>query len=147
MAHGDARKGKWRGNWRMEWVASTLTLPRNVVYPALLPLMRTPRLPAFDWTDAPANVNGLVRFGERGNLVPARVPSRFKRTLPRTMLFLVTKQQFGKSQWQIPQPWQMLQDRRETMLIAKSTNSQIRDWWLTEVKEILKTLLTYLGTG
>ena len=24
MAHGDARKGKWRGNWRMEWVASTL---------------------------------------------------------------------------------------------------------------------------
>jgi len=31
MAHGDARVGKWRGNWRMEWVASTLTLPRNVV--------------------------------------------------------------------------------------------------------------------
>jgi hypothetical protein len=24
MAHGDARKGKWRGNWWMEWVASTL---------------------------------------------------------------------------------------------------------------------------
>jgi len=24
MAHGDALKGKWRGNWRMEWVASTL---------------------------------------------------------------------------------------------------------------------------
>jgi len=24
MAHGDARKGKWRGNWRMQWVASTL---------------------------------------------------------------------------------------------------------------------------
>ena len=24
MAHGDARAGKWRGNWRMEWVASTL---------------------------------------------------------------------------------------------------------------------------
>ena len=24
MAHGDARKGKWRGNWRMECVASTL---------------------------------------------------------------------------------------------------------------------------
>jgi hypothetical protein len=23
MAHGDARAGKWRGNWRMEWVAST----------------------------------------------------------------------------------------------------------------------------
>jgi len=24
MIHGDAREGKWRGNWRMEWVASTL---------------------------------------------------------------------------------------------------------------------------
>ena len=24
MAHGDARDRKWRGNWRMEWVASTL---------------------------------------------------------------------------------------------------------------------------
>jgi hypothetical protein len=24
MAHGDAREGKWRGCWRMEWVASTL---------------------------------------------------------------------------------------------------------------------------
>ena len=25
MAHGDAREGKWTGNWRMEWVASTHT--------------------------------------------------------------------------------------------------------------------------
>ena len=24
MAHGDAMEGKWRGNWRMQWVASTL---------------------------------------------------------------------------------------------------------------------------
>jgi len=24
MAHGDAREGKWRRKWRMEWVASTL---------------------------------------------------------------------------------------------------------------------------
>jgi len=24
MAHSDARERKWRGNWRMEWVASTL---------------------------------------------------------------------------------------------------------------------------
>ena len=57
------------------------TLPRNLVYPALLPLMRTPRLPAVDWTDAPADLNGLVRFAERRNLVSARVPSRFKRGL------------------------------------------------------------------
>ena len=81
MAHGDARKEKWRGNWRMEWIASTLTLPRNVVYPALLTLMRTPRLPAVEWTDAPADLNRLVLFGERRSLVSARVPSHFKRTL------------------------------------------------------------------
>jgi hypothetical protein len=32
MAHGDAREGKWRGNWRMEWVSSTLyTTSEHVV--------------------------------------------------------------------------------------------------------------------
>ena len=75
VAHGDAREGKWRGNWRMEWVASTLTRPRNVVYPALLTLMRTPRLPAVDWTVSPADLNGLIRLSERRNVVSARVPS------------------------------------------------------------------------
>ena len=82
MAHSDAQEGKWRGNWRMEWVVSTVTLPRNLVYPALLPLMRTPRLPVVDWTDAPADLNGLVRFAERTIMVSARVPSYFKRSLP-----------------------------------------------------------------
>ena len=53
-----------------------------MVYPALLPLMRTLRLPVVDWTDAPADLNGLIRFAERRNLVSARVPSRFKRSLP-----------------------------------------------------------------
>jgi len=52
-----------------------------MVYPALLQLMRTPRLPVVDWTDAPADLNGLVRFAERRNLVSARVPSHFKRSL------------------------------------------------------------------
>ena len=84
MAHGDAREGKWRGNWRMEWVASTLTPPPNMVYPALLKLMCTPRLLAVDWTDAPTDLNGLVRFGERRNVVSARVPSRSARAIHRT---------------------------------------------------------------
>jgi len=81
MAHGDSREGKWRGNWQMEWVASTLTLSWNVVYPALLPLMRRTRLPVVDWTDANADWNGLVCFAERRNLVSACVPSHFKRSL------------------------------------------------------------------
>jgi hypothetical protein len=40
-----------------------------MVYTALLPLMRTPRLPVVDWTYASADLNGLVRFAERQNLV------------------------------------------------------------------------------
>ena len=53
------------------------TLPQNIVYPALLLLMRKPRLPVVDWTDAPADLNGLVRFVERRNVVPTRVPLHF----------------------------------------------------------------------
>ena len=49
----------------------------------LLPLIRTPRLPVVDWTDSPANLNWLVRFAGRPNLVSARVPSHFKRSLLR----------------------------------------------------------------
>ena len=55
------------------------TLPRNVVCPALLPLLlpiRILRLPVVDWTDTPTDLNGLVRFGERRILVSAGVPSR-----------------------------------------------------------------------
>ena len=81
MAHGDAREGKWRGNWRMEWVASTLTLHRNVGYPALLPLMRTSRLPGSRQNWHPRRFKWTLRFAKRRNLVSARVPSRFKRSL------------------------------------------------------------------
>jgi len=48
-----------------------------MVYPALLPLIRTHRLPVVDWTNAPADLNGLVRFAERQNLVSPLVPSHF----------------------------------------------------------------------
>ena len=90
VSHEDAREGKWRGNCRMDWVASTLTLPRNVVYPALLTLMPTSRLPAVDSTDSPAYLNGLVRLGERGNVVSARVPSGSTRALHPTTCPLIT---------------------------------------------------------
>ena len=82
MARVDAREGKWRGNWRMDWVASTLHTTSEHGVSALLPLMSTPRLPVVDWNDAPAGLNGLVRFAERRNLVSACVPSHFKRSLP-----------------------------------------------------------------
>ena len=50
-----------------------------MVYPALL--IRTARLPVMNRTDAPADLNGLVRFAERRNLVSAHVPSHFKSSL------------------------------------------------------------------
>jgi len=52
-----------------------------MVYPALLPLMRTPRLPLVDGTEGPPpppDLVGLVRFPESRNLVSERVPSNFK---------------------------------------------------------------------
>jgi len=78
--HGRRREGETgeTGDWNEYPVP--FTLPRNMVYPALLPLIRTPRLPVFDRTEAPADLNGLVRFAERQNLVFARVPSHFKRS-------------------------------------------------------------------
>jgi hypothetical protein len=63
-----------------------------MVYAALILLLRTPRLPAVDWADAQADLNGLVRFTEWRNLVSARVPSHFKRNLQ--ILQLVFRLQF-----------------------------------------------------
>jgi len=60
----------------------TRDLPTCSAVPQQTALPRTPpRLPVVDWTDSPADLNGLVRFAERRNLVSARVPSHFKRTL------------------------------------------------------------------
>ena len=56
MAHGDAREGKWRGNGEWSGYPVLFTLPRNMVYPALLSLTRTPRLPVVDWTEAPRRI-------------------------------------------------------------------------------------------
>jgi len=50
--------------------------------------MRTPRLPVVDWTDAPADLNGLVCSAERRNLVSARVPSHFNSPLQHVWLLL-----------------------------------------------------------
>ena len=61
-----------------------------MVYLGLLPLMRTTRLPAVEFTDIPADLNGLVRSAKRRNLVSALVPSHYKRSLP-NMNILVTE--------------------------------------------------------
>ena len=61
-----------------------------MVYPALLQLMRTPRLPVVDWTDDPADLNGLVRFAQRRNLVSARMPTHFNWPLLPSITLKVT---------------------------------------------------------
>jgi len=71
-----------------------------MVQPALLPLMRTPLLPVVDSTDASADLNGLVRFAERRNLVSARVPSHFKRSLT-TSCFTLTDECCKRSQFSL----------------------------------------------
>jgi len=81
MAHGDAGRGSEGETGEWSGYPVFYTLPRNMVYAALLPLMSTPRLPVVDWTDAPAVLNGLVHFAERWNLGSARVPSHIKRSL------------------------------------------------------------------
>jgi len=81
-AHSYAWERKWTGNWRKECVASTLhAISEHGVSSIITANVRTPRLPAIDWTEAPADLNGLVRFVERRNLVSARVPSHFKRSI------------------------------------------------------------------
>ena len=79
MADGDAQDGKWRGNWRMEWVASTLhTTSEHGVSSITTAEAHTSSVPVVDWNDVAADLNGLLRFGERQNLVSACVPSHFK---------------------------------------------------------------------
>jgi len=50
LTHGRGSEGE-----AVEWSGKPVlfNLPRNTVYPALLRLIRIPRLPVFDWTDAP----------------------------------------------------------------------------------------------
>ena len=79
MAHGDVREEKWRGKRRMVWVVSSFQSDSEQsvqCYYNRSPPTLTPRKPVLDWTDTPADINGLVRFPGSPNLVSARVPSR-----------------------------------------------------------------------
>jgi len=69
MAHSDAREGKWRGNWRMEWVASTLhTTSEHGISSITTADAHTSAVSSrLNWRSA-ADLNGLVRFAERRNL-------------------------------------------------------------------------------
>jgi len=83
MAHGNAREGKWRWNWRMQWVVSTLhtTSKHGVSSITTADAHISAASSRLNWRP-PADLNGLVRFAKRRNLVSARVPSHFNWPLP-----------------------------------------------------------------
>jgi len=100
VAHGEAREENWRGNRRMEWVASSLQLDSEQsiqCYYNRSPPTRTPRKPVLDWTDTPADINELVRFAGRPNLVSALVPSHSVFTL---LTYLRTYSMEQSSSWE-----------------------------------------------
>jgi hypothetical protein len=66
----------------MEWVASTLhTTSEHGVSSITTADVHTSAASSRLNRRPPADLNGLVRFAERRNLVSARVPSHFKRSL------------------------------------------------------------------
>ena len=74
--------GKVKGNWRLEWVASTLhtTSELGVSSITTADAHNSAASSRLNWRP-PDDLNGLVRFAERRNLVSARAPSHFKRSL------------------------------------------------------------------
>jgi len=75
-------RGKWRRIWRIEWVASTLhTTSEHGVSSITTADAHT----SAELTST-ADLNGLVRLAERRNLVSARVPSHFRRSLTHTAI-------------------------------------------------------------
>jgi hypothetical protein len=71
-------RGSEGGNWRMELVASTLhaTSEHGVTSITTADAHTSAGSSRLNWRP-PADLNGLVRFAERRNLVSARVPSHF----------------------------------------------------------------------
>ena len=67
MAHGDARVGKWRGNGRMQWVASTLhtTSEHGVSNITTADAHTSAASSRLNWRHPPADLNGLVRFARK----------------------------------------------------------------------------------
>ena len=96
--------------------------------------MRTPRLPIVDWTDAPADLNGFVRFAERRNLVSARVPSYFNWHLRRAVasLFLVSSTFYWRRTMWKPHCCTSGHGRRHCpSKYRKCRIGQTRNWFLT----------------
>jgi len=72
----------------MEWVSSTLHTTSEHGVSTITTADAHTSAASSQLNEAPADLNELVRFAVRRNLVSARVPSHFKRSLHRTLMFL-----------------------------------------------------------
>jgi len=82
MAHGDAQEGKWRGNWQIEWVASTLhtTSEHGVSSITTADAHTSAAGSRLNWCSR--RFKWTRTFRRKMNLVSAHVPSHFKHSLP-----------------------------------------------------------------
>ena len=79
MAHVDARVGKWMGNWRMQWVASTLhtTSKHGLSSITTADAHTSAASSRLNWRP-PADLNGLVRFALKDEIWFLRVCHQFQ---------------------------------------------------------------------
>jgi len=91
-----------------------------MLYPALLPLIRTPLLPVVDWTDAhrPIEMDSSVSC-ERRNLVSARVPSHFNCPVPFHGVATYTSACVGPLRWRCNFCVDVFTTRAMNLLIIK----------------------------
>jgi len=85
------------------------------------------RPPVVEWTDHPADLNGLVSFAERRNLVSARVPSHFKRSLL-FLLFITHKCNWERNLLRYSLSWLLIKysGSSKTNIYVISNNSFIK---------------------
>ena len=86
MAHGDAREGKWRGNWRMEWVASTLhtTSKHGVSSITTADAHTSAASSRLNWRPCRFKWTRPFRWKTKSGFCACGVPSHFKHSLPST---------------------------------------------------------------
>ena len=91
MAHGDAREGKWRGDWRIQWVASTLhtTSEHGVSSITTADAHTSAASSRLNWR--PCRFKWTSPFCRKTELVSARVPSHFNSPLPREQPLLAAE--------------------------------------------------------
>jgi len=80
MVHGDPREGKWRGKWKMEWVASSLhtTSEHGLSSITTADAHTSAASSRLNWC---SHRFKCTHFTKRQNLVSAHVPSHFKCSL------------------------------------------------------------------